>query len=109
MWRNKKEGNFYNPKIGLGTAVDCKWGEWNKWGSCTSLGMSYPPCYQARTRKKIQGARNGGQDCEHSRRMPRTKNEAGEAIQLYYCVRFVHDFFHVTFVQFNFLSCGVVS
>ena len=64
MWRNKKEGNFYNPKIGLGTAVDCKWGEWNNWGSCTSLGTSYPPCYQVRTRKKIQEARNGGKDCD---------------------------------------------
>ena len=63
MWRNKKEGNFYNPEIGLGTAVDCKWAEWKDWGSCTSLGTVYPPCYQTRTRKKIQEARNGGEDC----------------------------------------------
>ena len=63
MWRNTKQGNFYNPKIGLGTPVDCKWGEWNEWGSCTSLGTSYPPCYQTHTRKMIQEARNGGKDC----------------------------------------------
>ena len=76
MWRNKKKGAFYNPEIGLGAPIDCKWGQWNEWGSCTSLGTSYPPCYQVRTRRKIQEARNEGKECEDSAAKVKVKSKS---------------------------------
>jgi len=69
MWRAKKDthNTFYNPEVGLGAPVDCKWennGDFGKYGSCAPLGITYPKCYEVRKKTKEFKRRNGGKECE---------------------------------------------